>query len=101
MHGKYNVYLYGIFGIATLLIAAFFGHDYFGENGVLWLTGSRVTDESLYFFTIFTRPPLNGGSGWPFTIYEEGWCGSANSGWVSYGHLPTDYDLDGRSTESK
>ncbi|GIR18902.1 MAG: hypothetical protein CM15mP33_04240 [Candidatus Neomarinimicrobiota bacterium] len=33
MHGKYNVYLYGIFGIATLLIAAFFGHDYFGENG--------------------------------------------------------------------
>ena len=38
MHGKFNVYLYGIFGIATLLIASIFGHDYFGENGEMVLT---------------------------------------------------------------
>jgi len=38
MHGKYNVYLYGIFGIGTLLIASIFGHDYFGENGEIILT---------------------------------------------------------------
>ena len=38
IHGKYNVYLYGVFGIATLLIAAYFGHDYFGENGEKILT---------------------------------------------------------------
>ena len=44
MHGKYNVYLYGIFGIATLFIAAFFGHDYFGENGetILTLLGASI-----------------------------------------------------------
>ena len=44
MHGKYNVYLYGIFGIATLLIAVFFGHDYFGENGetILTLLGASI-----------------------------------------------------------
>ena len=44
MHGKYYVYLYGIFGIATLLIAAFFGHDYFGENGesILTLLGASI-----------------------------------------------------------
>ena len=44
MHGKYNVYLYGILGIATLLIAAFFGHDYFGENGetILTLLGASI-----------------------------------------------------------
>ena len=44
MHGKYNVYLYGIFGIAILLIAAFFGHDYFGENGetILTLLGASI-----------------------------------------------------------
>ena len=44
MHGKYNVYIYGIFGIATLLIAAFFGHDYFGENGetILTLLGASI-----------------------------------------------------------
>ena len=38
MHGKYNVYLYGIFGIGTLLIASIFGHDYFGESGEVILT---------------------------------------------------------------
>ena len=38
MHGKYNVYLYGIFGIGTLLIGSIFGHDYFGENGEIILT---------------------------------------------------------------
>ena len=38
MHGKYNVYLYGIFGIANLLIAALFGHDYLGENVETFLT---------------------------------------------------------------
>jgi hypothetical protein len=38
MHGKFNVYLYGIFGIATLLIAALFGHDYLGENVETFLT---------------------------------------------------------------
>ena len=38
MHGKYNVYLYGVFGIGTLLIASIFGHDYFGENGEIILT---------------------------------------------------------------
>ena len=38
MHGKYHVYLYGLIGILTLLIAAFFAHDYFGENGETFLT---------------------------------------------------------------
>ncbi|MDG1268314.1 MAG: MerC domain-containing protein [Candidatus Marinimicrobia bacterium] len=38
MHGKYNVYLYGIIGVGTLLIASFFGHDYFGESGEIILT---------------------------------------------------------------
>ena len=38
MHGKYNVYLYGIFGIGTLLIGSIFGHDYFGENGEIIFT---------------------------------------------------------------
>ena len=38
MHGKLHIYLYGIFGIATLLIASIFGHDYFGENGEMVLT---------------------------------------------------------------
>ena len=38
MHGKYNVYLYGAFGISILLIAVFFGHDFFGENGETLLT---------------------------------------------------------------
>ena len=44
MHGKYNVYLYGIFGIATLLSAVFFGHDYFGETGerILTLLGAGI-----------------------------------------------------------
>ena len=44
MHGKYNVYLYGIFGIATLLSAVFFGHDYFGENGetILTILGASI-----------------------------------------------------------
>ena len=44
MHGKYNVYLYGIFGIATLLITSIFGHDYLGENGetVLTLIGAGI-----------------------------------------------------------
>ena len=44
MHGKYNVYFYGIFGITTLLFAAFFGHDYFGENGetILTLLGASI-----------------------------------------------------------
>ena len=37
-HGKYNVYFYGAIGISLLLIAAFFGHDYFGENGETFLT---------------------------------------------------------------
>tara|TARA_Y100000385_G_scaffold109772_1_gene113988 strand:- start:423 stop:812 length:390 start_codon:yes stop_codon:yes gene_type:complete len=38
MHGKYNVYLYGIIGVGTLLVASFFGHDYFGESGEIILT---------------------------------------------------------------
>ena len=38
MHGKYNVYLYGIFGIGTLLIGSFFGHNYFGEVGEILIT---------------------------------------------------------------
>ena len=38
MHGKYHVYLYGFLGILTLIIAAFFAHDYFGENGETFLT---------------------------------------------------------------
>ncbi len=38
MHGKYNVYFYGAIGISLLLIAVFFGHDYFGENGETFLT---------------------------------------------------------------
>ena len=44
MHGKYNVYLYGIFGIAILLSAVFFGHDYFGETGerILTLLGAGI-----------------------------------------------------------
>ena len=44
MHGKYDVYLYGIFGIATLLIASIFGHDYLGENGetVLTIIGAGI-----------------------------------------------------------
>jgi len=44
MHGKYNVYLYGIFGIGTLLIGSIFGHDYFGENGetILTLLGASI-----------------------------------------------------------
>ena len=44
MHGKYHVYLYGLIGILTLLIAAFFAHDYFGENGetILTLLGASI-----------------------------------------------------------
>ena len=38
MNGKYHVYLYGLIGILTLLIAAFFANDYFGENGETFLT---------------------------------------------------------------
>ena len=38
MHGQYNVYFYGAIGIAFLLIAVLFGHDYFGENGETFLT---------------------------------------------------------------
>jgi hypothetical protein len=38
MHRKYNVYLYGVVGVGTLLIASFFGHDYFGESGEIILT---------------------------------------------------------------
>ena len=34
----YNVYFYGAIGISLLLIAVFFGHDYFGENGETFLT---------------------------------------------------------------
>ena len=33
MHGKYEVYSYGVIGIGTLLFASFFGHDYLGEIG--------------------------------------------------------------------
>ena len=38
MHGKYEVYSYGFFGIGALLFASFFGHDYFGEVGEVSLT---------------------------------------------------------------
>ena len=38
MHGKYEVYSYGFFGIGALLFASFFGHDYFGEVGEISLT---------------------------------------------------------------
>ena len=38
MHGKYEVYSYGFFGIGALLFASFFGHDYFGEVGEIFLT---------------------------------------------------------------
>ncbi len=38
MHGKYNVYLYGAFGISILLIACFVGHDCFGDIGGTHLT---------------------------------------------------------------
>ncbi len=37
MHGKYEVYSYGFFGIGALLFASF-GHDYFGEVGEIFLT---------------------------------------------------------------
>ena len=38
MHGKYEVYSYGFFGIGALLFASFFGHDYFGEVGEISIT---------------------------------------------------------------
>lgn len=38
MHGKYEVYSYGFFGIGALLFASFFGHDYLGEVGEISLT---------------------------------------------------------------
>ena len=38
MHGKYEVYSYGFFGIGALLFASFFGHDYLGEVGEIFLT---------------------------------------------------------------
>ncbi len=38
MHGKYEVYSYGFFGIGALIFASFFGHDYFGEVGEISLT---------------------------------------------------------------
>ena len=38
MHGKYEVYSYGVFGIGTLLFASFFGHDYLGEIGEILFT---------------------------------------------------------------
>ena len=38
MHGKYEVYSYGIIGIGTLLFASFFGHDYLGEIGEILFT---------------------------------------------------------------
>jgi len=38
MHGKYEVYSYGFFGIGALLFASFFGHNYLGEVGEIFLT---------------------------------------------------------------
>ena len=38
MHGKYEVYSYGVIGIGTLLFASFFGHDYLGEIGEILFT---------------------------------------------------------------
>tara|TARA_B100000927_G_scaffold69630_1_gene55167 strand:- start:561 stop:950 length:390 start_codon:yes stop_codon:yes gene_type:complete len=38
MHGKYEVYSYGVIGIGTLLFASFFGHDYLGETGEILFT---------------------------------------------------------------
>ena len=38
MHGKYEVYSYGVIGIGTLLFAAFFGHEYLGEIGEILFT---------------------------------------------------------------
>ena len=38
MHGKYEVYSYGVFGISVLIFASFFGHDYLGEVGEIFLT---------------------------------------------------------------
>ena len=38
MHGKYEVYSYGVFGISALIFASFFGHDYLGEVGEISLT---------------------------------------------------------------
>ena len=43
-HKKYNIFLYGIIGVALLLISAFWGHDLFGESGEIILTifGSSI-----------------------------------------------------------
>ena len=38
MHGKYEVYSYGVIGIGILLFASFFGHDYLGEVGEILFT---------------------------------------------------------------
>ena len=38
MHGKYEVYSYGVIGIGTLLFASFFGHEYLGEIGEILFT---------------------------------------------------------------
>ena len=37
MHGKYEVYSYGFFGIGALLFASFFGHDYLIINFIQYL----------------------------------------------------------------
>ena len=38
VHGKYEVYSYGVIGIGTLLFASFFGHEYLGEIGEILFT---------------------------------------------------------------
>ena len=50
MHGNYNIYLYGALGIAALLTASIFGHDYLGENGetVLTLLGAGIVSFGHY-----------------------------------------------------
>ncbi len=50
MHGKYHVYLYGFLGILSLVIAVFFGHDYFGENGETILNVIRCRNYFLWAF---------------------------------------------------